>query len=726
MPPLRRAPLAPALALALALALGLAPLPPCAAQPQLPSNWASVASFPWPALESPPPGCECQSASCAQFDCGCVCDLTAGQCDANCCCDADCSALELARATGLGACRPQGPKNLSLTSCASVALSQQVALVNPGARMSVQSSSAGADAVLCVAVDNSPLLGSFLADPGLLPASTLDAAGVARVASFQQPRGAEAAALAAAAALASSASFDIGAPVPARKPAAGGALVAAFGGSWRLPTLGGAAAASGGAPCSLAGGGDFVAFRGAVEPPQQCLATQVLTAATCADLSSAAYVADLSVGAFPAAAAAADFVPVTLRSVSAVNASTGAFLGGAAPSAAATFVPAAGGADCVCRSALVGLSYVVTYAESTMRIVAVAADVTVADVAQAEALCGVEAVTVPVTVGVAFVPQSPATPVVGRSGEPGYVLGSPLLGGVLVSSAGLPLNGAAPSAGGQYVVARSAPAGSLLARFEGLGAGFGFALAGLTLRGAAADGSCVAAPGSGGRDAAASVPVRFGEDLATSCALQLTAAQLQALCSGAGPQAATAAFVGLGSVQLAAGAAPATHVGILGNADPYKAWQWLPFAAGAGAAPVASWDTTGVFPRCSSIVTGVDIELLVAPVGSANNPQNKVVAARVSYPTSAWTFSREDGGAQRFLLTSTVTYTYFDKPASTSWLPAPPIIPAMPDDLWYPFSSNAGGASQIYVPSASGAGAAALATAAGLAALAAAARLALN
>ena len=720
------------MALSLAALAALAP-GPAAAQPQLPADWGAVAAFPWPGLEAPPPGCTCQSASCAQFDCGCVCDLHAGECDANCCCDADCSALELARFSGLGACLPQGPANLSLASCLSVQMTQSLALVNPRARMSVQSSSAGADTVLCVAVDNSPVLGAFLADPGLLPPATLDAAGVARAESFRQPA---AAAAAQAAALAATQSFDVGAHVPARKPgAAPGSLVAAFGGSWRLPAPGG----SGGEACGLAAGAAFVGFRRDVAPPQQCLATQLLTAASCAELSAAAFVTGLKVGAFPAAAAAQDFVQVTLGSISKLNATGGIVPNSGA--AASSWTPAAGGSDCTCASALVGLHYSVTYAGSSMRIVAVAAHVIVADVSQPAAMCGVAAVSVPVTVGLAFVPQAPATPVLGRSGEPGYVMGLPLLGGVLVSASGLPQGGAAPASGDKLVIARSAPANSLLSSFENLAAGYGFELAGLSLRGPAADGSCVAAPpfapGAGFHDAAQSVPVNFGEDVAVSCALELTPSQLQALCAGAGGAASpTASFVGLGSVQLAAagGAARATHVGVLGNADPYKPWQWLALAAGA--APLApSWDTTGVFPRCSSIVSGVDVELLVAPVGAASNPQFKVVSARVSYPTATWTFGREDGGGvaaasaqpQRFLLTSTVTFTRWVEPAVVAWKPAPPIIPPMPADLWYPFSSAAGGASQIYVPANGGAGGAAALSAAGLLlALAATARLALQ
>ena len=47
-----------------------------------------------------PPGCECQTSvdddeQCNQFDCSCSCDLTAGVCDMNCCCDPECSSDEV-------------------------------------------------------------------------------------------------------------------------------------------------------------------------------------------------------------------------------------------------------------------------------------------------------------------------------------------------------------------------------------------------------------------------------------------------------------------------------------------------------------------------------------------------------------------------------------------------------------------------------------------------------
>lgn len=46
-----------------------------------------------------------------------MCDLTAGKCDANCCCDAECSEIELARFAELGACLDEGPADEVTNRC---------------------------------------------------------------------------------------------------------------------------------------------------------------------------------------------------------------------------------------------------------------------------------------------------------------------------------------------------------------------------------------------------------------------------------------------------------------------------------------------------------------------------------------------------------------------------------------------------------------------------------
>mmetsp|Transcript_19265 Transcript_19265/g.39801 ORF Transcript_19265/g.39801 Transcript_19265/m.39801 type:complete len:185 (+) Transcript_19265:116-670(+) len=49
-----------------------------------------------------PPGCTCKESGvakpeCVIFDCDCKCDLTAGVCDMNCCCDTECTAAQITK-----------------------------------------------------------------------------------------------------------------------------------------------------------------------------------------------------------------------------------------------------------------------------------------------------------------------------------------------------------------------------------------------------------------------------------------------------------------------------------------------------------------------------------------------------------------------------------------------------------------------------------------------------
>ena len=84
-------------------------------------------------LDSPPHGCTCADSSspCTRFDCPCTCNLLAGQCDAGCCCDPDCSAVEVASYANSQACLPTGSQNKTIVRCVD---STAIVAVNPKAR----------------------------------------------------------------------------------------------------------------------------------------------------------------------------------------------------------------------------------------------------------------------------------------------------------------------------------------------------------------------------------------------------------------------------------------------------------------------------------------------------------------------------------------------------------------------------------------------------------------
>ena len=117
-----------------------------------------------------PQSCSCENSQmsdseCTDFDCFCICDLTAGQCDFNCCCDPECTADQKSRFDDdLDSCLDEGPSTGNINKCYSrTGLSQ----VNPRCPMTTESTTESSiNEMLCVYYDNSDVKGSYYNDPG--------------------------------------------------------------------------------------------------------------------------------------------------------------------------------------------------------------------------------------------------------------------------------------------------------------------------------------------------------------------------------------------------------------------------------------------------------------------------------------------------------------------------------------------------------------------------------
>lgn len=533
-------------------------------------------------------------------------------------------------------------------------------------------------------MDNSPILGRYLVDPGSLSPDVLDTAGVTRKFSYKQATSAYTPS--------TNNFFDVGDRIPAAISTGGGVLRSGYGGYWGLRLAGPDGA------CATDGPGNYLQFRVDV-PPQQCALHRTLNAQTCEALSSDRLLTNLRIGTSPvsnpSSVSGSSFVPVTVGVVTVANAATGLLTAGTNTS----LVSAWDATTCTCSGAVVGVDYRVTYSHASLQVIqSVVADVVVSSITQALGVCGSEPVDTPLTAAATFLADSTPTTSYAdssasryqRSGMPGYIQGSPVLAGVLVAQPGG--DPSAPASTDKLAIQRSAPEG-LDSQFADLDNGVGFSLANLHLRGPAVDGSCVAysALAAAGADRALPLAVLFGEDMTASCALKLDVTQLQALCVAS---STVQSYIGLGVINaslLSGGeyAAP-THVGMLGNSDPWKVWQWS--AVQKGSAPgAASWDS--VHQTCTGITTGIDVEFLVAAIGAASNPQYKIVASRTRYATDNWAYSREDVRTsspalpQTFMLRSTVTFTEYTVDDTTVFAAAPPVIPKIPSDLWYPFQT---------------------------------------
>lgn len=309
----------------------------------------------------------------------------------------------------------------------------------------------GAAYVLCIAVDNSPILGSYLTDPGLQSAGVLDDPATARAWSFKT-----AAAPPAATPAASATSYSPGQAIPAAVVGADGVtLSAASGGSWSLPAAGGGAAGGASATvqsagaCILAGPGQRVSF-GTPVPPTQCSVSAPLSASLCSALAAPRFSTLLRLGSAPQAAPAAPagYVAPALGDVfvATLGAGGGSFVEVAANAtaeveASGAWEAAAGGGACTCANAVTGVAYAVSYSAATLAVTGVSVQLVLATLSQASG-CGVAPLSLPLTVQVDFSPDAASVaamrPSLGASNDEPYARsGSP--GGAWWEEGGRPL-----------------------------------------------------------------------------------------------------------------------------------------------------------------------------------------------------------------------------------------------------------------------------------------------
>lgn len=307
----------------------------------------------------------------------------------------------------------------------------------------------------------------------------------------------------------------------------------------------------------------------------------------------------------------------------------------------ATAVDASGG-DCECKNALLSAALTVTY-NGAGAVVSAEASVEVANLAAAAGA----GVGIPQQFSLTFADadgpaKEPEYNLFARSksGNPGFRDGLPVVAGRVVTqgSGDAEKRAVQPLAAGLEV----------LAPREG--------------------GACP----SGGSAQGQGTPVLFGFDAVVECGEELSAAQLKARCeSGAVPPALEV---------------NATRVGMFGNADPLRINQWLELDV-ASAGPGGTY--TAASRRCSDLVDGVHYEFVVARVGQATSPQRKIVAARARYSTAAWALPQ---GATTAVLPLRATASFHllgDSELEGFVPPTPPLLPELPQDLFFPFTTSA-------------------------------------
>lgn len=587
----------------------------------------------------------------------CTCDLTQGQCDVNCCCDPDCSGLS--GLAGSFSCLPEGPVNANAQYCYSKSWLHSV---NP--RVDLWVIADDLRGLLCVSVDNSAVRGEVFQNEATLSSSQINAViqerqrstSTGAAADEQALRGYRAGDVLKIHSALSAAGEVLAVTGPSTLEAAGNVEVVS---SLRLPTadpLG-----------TCAAPGQAVRFLNDV-PSAGCW-RNVDLATTCTKLGARSRLESFMLRS--------QYMPEDMRCGSrcllpeivascpagSANGSASTQCTGNAPLEDPVF---SGGADsCSCTGVLKDVHYNFTFGfdetQQVVRITNMAVSFTLQDVVSQ----GCQVVSLQQGGSVHFFQEQPdGSQPEARSGNPGYQNGLPLL---VSQCLDFDSSGTCSSYG---------------ARAEAT-------VPGITMAGTCrhVNTSCTVEQDD------ARVPINFGENSMSGCTVSLTREELAAFCR-AGADAATG-FTGLlAMLPFGRSGNRWTHIAAFGSVptsaqDPAD-WVQVEeltrtevpeFSDSAGAQKASN-------STCTGVVTGVDLEVIYSYFGDVQNPQAKIVGARISHRLGVLSFTLEDPvERQSFPFGYSVSFLRAESDDFVLKVPPRPQLPVLlPDDLFYPFT----------------------------------------
>jgi len=585
---------------------------------------------------SMPQGCTCAKSSssdseCNVFDCECTCDMSAGACDPNCCCDPDCLEVEVSRFEDSDIGCLLGERDPGFQQC------YNAEGVNERYSTEVTGTSRQAlDELLCVQADNTDIKGEYLADPGNFEGES---------SIFDEARGQK--------------SFSYPNYVPGDSKERGSTTVyyrgdamrvatGSFGGFLPMPTAGFDG------QCLDTNYGHFL------EPVRGNRCARVVQSDLgrwCGSTLDARRFANLMVCSEykTTRGGCTKWVPVQLGRVSFRDPSTleetplrNSTGGAVLPSA--DFTPGSG-----CAFAAVSICYYI-YHTPEGAIDKVFLDATLTNMSAFSAGLVHQSFSLEFLstqrageVSAKTAAASGNAVLRGRSGNPGYVAGRPLLNARAADRPG----------GGQAKEAKEA----MKARVPGL-----------LVYGASP--LC--------DDRMPLQVVNFGEDSISGCVLRLTYDNFTQMCSQTGPLVrSTGSSSGEVRVPKYLWVDEASaYIGKFGNADPLDASQWLKMTL------EEQPDTPTLEPglrSCKYLTTSLHFQFLVGHVGDVGNPQAKVIGARAYYGSEEVVFSSESG-VQGIALTTTVSFVTIEEKEYAPYAPPPPpVLWSVPYDVFYPF-----------------------------------------
>ena len=250
-----------------------------------------------------------------------------------------------------------------------------------------------------------------------------------------------------------------------------------------------------------------------------------------------------------------------------------------------------------------------------------------------------------------------------RSGNPGYIMGKPVLFGSLNGAA----SGTTLQTVGQTVDGMQVPS-PLNTYMETDKTAFG-------------QGLCPALDKKFAQQS-----IAFGYDMSSSCKLELTRSQLEGMCCR-GSSYCTSTYEDVAPLYFSN--VSSGYVGIFGNADPLDTSQWIEVSTRTSSAARSFDANTGI---CSGMLSGIAYKFLYSAQGELLYPQNKILAAEIEYITTDW-YSivphNDSLTTQAFPLTVTVEFVSVDEQSIEGYAPPrPPVLFKVPYDVFYPFFAS--------------------------------------
>ena len=125
-------------------------------------------------------------------------------------------------------------------------------------------------------------------------------------------------------------------------------------------------------------------------------------------------------------------------------------------------------------------------------------------------------------------------------------------------------------------------------------------------------------------------PIAFGFDMSTGCSMKLSRADFITLCTATGATTYTGSSGMPKFFDFING-----YVGSFGNADPLDPTQWIPMNLVASSPTRSFNDATGI---CSGVPSGLSYKFLVAAAGEKSFPQNRIISTEVEVVYSNWVY----------------------------------------------------------------------------------------